>query len=573
MKNKSFSSREKLMKKLIKDPSKPESLMDLLKLKAEKPIILNPRILRKEKSCDGSANKLAFKGLLLIDETNRKNKRKQIIYDKMKQENELFLEQFKKVKSMTDRNKFEKSKKFRFIFEELLNAYKLKGMNLDRQFLLKCIFNKSGILLRDRELIDEYFSEEFQKGGEQSLKILKYKSFMNKLLTDTNKRLILKLPFLNTEKFKMLQNQNNENSFLEENMKTFYKRQMEIEKLISENELLQKLIEIDNENFLKEKSSKENDEKNNEKDNNFLVSSSFSESSSSYNIIGNKIINRKEEENISIDKKSIHNNNINNISTIKKKENKKEHKNRSDNAIHPHIFRTIYNENDNEINSITLKNRKSSKTVSNLPDIKINKDKKKKAVTFTSGIFSSSIMRTIESGLFKTRLKNKVDEENKEIFHPLQKTKNKRKANLRNNIYSLHNSTKSIMTSQIEKNSKSQPNLSSVEDTYKKILKYDTSSQSKTLTKILRNIYGNNIKGIKIKKNARSLLNFFYKIRENIKDSEKKDYIYKKYRGTLPDELDKKIFLKKNLNEKLKNRVIYYAKNYCNTLNILVKNK
>ena len=34
MKNKSFSSREKLMKKLIKDPSKPESLMDLLKLKA-----------------------------------------------------------------------------------------------------------------------------------------------------------------------------------------------------------------------------------------------------------------------------------------------------------------------------------------------------------------------------------------------------------------------------------------------------------------------------------------------------------------------------------------------------------
>ena len=491
----------------------------------------------------------------------------------MKQENELFLEQFKKVKSMTDRNKFEKSKKFRFIFEELLNAYKLKGMNLDRKFLLKCIFNKSGILLRDRELIDEYFSEEFQKGGEQSLKILKYKSFMNKLLTDINKRLILKLPFLNTEKFKMLQNQNNENSFLEENMKTFYKRQMEIEKLISENELLQKLIEIDNENFLKEKSSKENDEKNNEKDNNFLVSSSFSESSSSYNILGNKIINRKEEENISIDKKSIHNNNINNISTIKKKENKKEHKNRSDNAIHPHIFRTIYNENDNEINSITLKNRKSSKTVSNLPDIKINKDKKKKAVTFTSGIFSSSIMRTIESGLFKTRLKNKVDEVNKEIFHPLQKTKNKRKANLRNNIYSLHNSTKSIMTSQIEKNSKSQPNLSSVEDTYKKILKYDTSSQSKTITKILRNIYGNNIKGIKIKKNARSLLNFFYKIRENIKDSEKKDYIYKKYRGTLPDELDKKIFLKKNLNEKLKNRVIYYAKNYCNTLNILVKNK
>ena len=332
------------------------------------------------------------------------------------------------------------------------------------------------------------------------------------------------------------------------------KKKKEIKKLISENNLLKKLIDIDRTNFQIKKDEKDLYKKNKEDDNNKILI----------------YTNNNSENYISLDNESEDNDELKDISTIRKKRNKGGEKNIDDKAIHRKLmFRTIFNENNNKLSkAFLLKKEDNSKSNHSLPQIEININKVKKTVSFNNTNVTSANIRSIESSLFKTRLKSKIKEKNSKIFPSLDKIKNKRKSNvgMLKKIYTLNNSDRTIMK---DKSSNSQPNFSSVEDTYEKLIKYDVKSKYNKVHKILENFYGCQIKEIDGKINGLKLLNFLYKIRGRTIQNEIKDVIYSKYRDLLPDEFEKKINVDKNLNEKLKNLGAYFIHNYCQSLNKL----
>ena len=572
--------RKKLINRIENDYSKPLSLIQLLNIKAKKPIILNAQTMRDKKNFYKSENKLALEGAKLIEEANINFEKNINIYNHNKEENELFSKIFKQFKSREIKNKEEKVKKYQFTFGDLLKSYENKRGNFEITFLYKNIFNKSGILLRKQQLIEDYFSDEVKKEGNKSKKIVKYKNFLNKLLTETKKRLFIQFP--PTQKMLEEEKQKKEENIKKEELEECLKKQKEIEKLISENNLLKKLIKENKENLQAKNISTIIEKKNNKEDNDIeLYSNISSEMSSSYNE-KDKLKDKNKENNIE-------NIEYNNISIIKKI-NKKQEKPNKESVNHPKTSRTILNKNINYISDIIkLKLDENSRNVSSLPNIQIKNDKLRKTASFNNNI--SSNIKTIEKELFKSVINHKKKYKNNEIFPNCVQIKNQRKSNLKSDklIYSLNNSTKSLIKNQIIKNNYSIPNfrplmksqimtksvsnISSMKDIYKNIKKQDISSRNNKINKILKIFYGNTKDSFDYKKNGIRIFNHLEKIKEKIIENEKNDTIYVKRKSLLSDEIKKNIHLNKHLNELLKNRPAYFIGKICDTKIRLDKNK
>lgn len=537
MKNKSISSKKKLMKRLSKDELIPESLINLLKMKPDKPIVINPRLIEGKKHYNRNENKLALEGVKLIKESNTILKQNKNKYNYNKQMNEIFESKFQRFKSSHNKTKYDEIKNFQFTFGNLLRSYENRGKIMDTKFLNKSIYTKSGILLRRKKLIFDYYSDEVKREGNQSKKIIKYNNFMNKLLGTTQKKLILKVIIPNNRSSKNLLKKIAGEIKPPNDEEKLQEKQKEIEKLISENDLLKQLIDIEENNFETTRSLGQlSDKKNNEEENKILLYTNENEKNDSefnvsLNLVGKKNI-------ISHNKESI------NIESIQ----------------HPETFRTIINE-DNKLIGLDksvkkYENLKSDRTMTNK---KINKDKINRLISLNN----STKMRTIESRFFKTRLKNKIKKE-KKIFPPIDKSYNKRKSNL---IAIKNNSTNSEKN--IKKNN-SQTNFTSVEDTYNRILKYNNSTKKNdNINKMMTEFYGNKIKGMDSKKAGINLLNFFYKMKGRTIQNEMSEQIYSKYKGLLPKKLENKIIIDKQLNEQIKNRATYYVQHYTNKFNQL----
>lgn len=537
MKNKSISSKKKLMKRLSKDELIPESLINLLKMKPDKPIVINPRLIEGKKHYNRNENKLALEGVKLIKESNTILKQNKNKYNYNKQMNEIFESKFQRFKSSHNKTKYDEIKNFQFTFGNLLRSYENRGKIMDTKFLNKSIYTKSGILLRRKKLIFDYYSDEVKREGNQSKKIIKYNNFMNKLLGTTQKKLILKVIIPNNRSSKNLLKKIAGEIKPPNDEEKLQEKQKEIEKLISENDLLKQLIDIEENNFeTTRRLGQLSDKKNNEEENKILLYTNENEKNDSefnvsLNLVGKKNI-------ISHNKESI------NIESIQ----------------HPETFRTIINE-DNKLIGLDksvkkYENLKSDRTMTNK---KINKDKINRLISLNN----STKMRTIESRFFKTRLKNKIKKE-KKIFPPIDKSYNKRKSNL---IAIKNNSTNSEKN--IKKNN-SQTNFTSVEDTYNRILKYNNSTKKNdNINKMMTEFYGNKIKGMDSKKAGINLLNFFYKMKGRTIQNEMSEQIYSKYKGLLPKKLENKIIIDKQLNEQIKNRATYYVQHYTNKFNQL----
>ena len=557
MQNKSLSSQRKLIKRIKGDSSKSDSLIQLLEMKTKKPITLNPKIIKDKTKFDKSENKIALEGVKIIQESNNNFVKNINNYNERKESNEFFTNKYKKYKSLENKNKIEEIEKNKLIFGNLLRAYENKGINFGGNFFHKGIYNASGILLRKKKLIEDYYANEVKKEGNKSRKIIKYKNFLNKLSTQVKYKILRKIPIQNKNK-KQKEEKKKYHKITDFEIGQIHeciKKEKEIEKLINENNLLKKLIYIDKTNFQIKKDEIDLYKKNKEEDNKILV-----------------YTNNNSENYISLDNESGDNDELNDISTIRKKKNKEKEneKNLDDKINHRKLmFRTIFNENNNKLSkTLLLKKEDNSKSNRSLPQIEINRDKIKKTISFNNTNVTSANIRSIESGLFKTRLKSKIKEKNSKMLPSLDKIKNKRKSNIGmlKKIYTLNNSDRTIMKN---KTSNSQPNFSSVEDTYEKLIKDNVKSKNNKVHKILENFYGDQIKEIDGKINGLKILNFLYKIRGRTIQNEIKDVIYSKYRDLLPDEFEKKINLNKNLNEKLKNLGAYFTHNYCQSINKL----
>lgn len=537
MKNKSISSKKKLMKRLSKDELIPESLINLLKMKPDKPIVINPRLIEGKKHYNRNDNKLALEGVKLIKESNTILKENKNKYNYNKQMNEIFESKFQRFKSSHNKTKYDEIKNFQFTFGNLLRSYENRGKIMDTKFLNKSIYTKSGILLRRKKLIFDYYSDEVKREGNQSKKIIKYNNFMNKLLGTTQKKLILKVIIPNNRSSKNLLKKIAGEIKPPNDEEKLQEKQKEIEKLISENDLLKQLIDIEENNFeTTRRLGQLSDKKNNEEENKILLYTNENEKNDSefnvsLNLEGKKNI-------ISHNKESI------NIESIQ----------------HPETFRTIINE-DNKLIGLDksvkkYENLKSDRTMTNK---KINKDKINRLISLNN----STKMRTIESGFFKTRLKNKIKKE-KKIFPPIDKSYNKRKSNL------IEIKNNSINSEKNMKKNNSQTNFTSVEDTYNRILKYNNSTKKNdNINKMMTEFYGNKIKGMDSKKAGINLLNFFYKMKGRTIQNEMSEQIYSKYKGLLPKKLENKIIIDKQLNEQIKNRATYYVQHYTNKFNQL----
>lgn len=556
MQNKSLSSKRKLLKRIQRDYSKSDSLIQLLEMKTKKPIILNPKLIKDKKKFDKLENKTALEGVKKIQESNNNFVENINKYNDMKNSNDFFMNKFKKYKSFANKNKYEEIEKNKLIFGNLLKIYDDKGINFGGNFFHKGIYNVSGILLRKKKLIEDYYANEVKKEGKNSRKIIKYKNFLNKLSNLTKDKLMKKLKLQNKNKTEKEEKgkYHKITDFEIGQIHDCLKKKKEIEKLISENDLLKKLIDSDRTHFEIKRDEKDSYKKNKEEDNKILL---YTDNNS--------------ENNISIDNESEDIDELNDISMIKKKRNK-DGVNLNDKVNNRKMmFRTVINENNKFSKSLLLRKDDNSKSNRSLPQIEVNKDNKnkiKKIVSFNNTNVTSANIRSIESALFKTRLKDKTKQGNSKIFPSFNKIRNQRKSNLKmlKKIYTMNNSDRTIIK---DKTSNSQPNFSSVEDTYEKLIKYDVKSKDNKVSKILENFYGDKIKKIDRKTDGLKLLNFLYKIRGKIIQNEIKDLIYSKYRDLLTDEFENKIILDKTLNEKLKNRAAFYIHNYCQNINKL----
>jgi len=556
MQNKSLSSKRKLLKRIQRDYSKSDSLIQLLEMKTKKPIILNPKLIKDKKKFDKLENKTALEGVKKIQESNNNFVENINKYNDMKNNNDFFMNKFKKYKSFANKNKYEEIEKNKLIFGNLLKTYDDKGINFGGNFFHKGIYNVSGILLRKKKLIEDYYANEVKKEGKNSRKIIKYKNFLNKLSNLTKEKLMIKLQLQNKNKTEKEEKRKYHKitDFEIGQIHDCLKKKKEIEKLISENDLLKKLIDSDRTNFEIKRDEKDLYKKNKEEDNKILL-----------------YTNNNSESNISIGNESEDIDELNEINMIKKKRNK-DGENLNDKANNRKMmFRTVINENNKFSKSLLLRKDENSKSNRSLPQIEVNKDNKnkiKKIVSFNNTNVTSANIRSIESALFKTRLKDKTKHGSSKIFPSFNKIRNHRKSNLKmlKKIYTMNNSDRTIIK---DKTNNSQPNFSSVEDTYEKLIKYDVKSKDNKVSKILENFYGDKIKKIDRKTDGIKLLNFLYKIRGKIIQNEIKDLIYSKYRDLLTDEFENKIILDKTLNEKLKNRAAFYIHNYCQNINKL----
>ena len=558
MENKNFFSKNKILKKHKQDILKNETLIELLNFKIKKPIILNPTLIKDKAKYTDSENQIALEGKKLIYELNKNYEKNMDSYYEKKKETENFSKTYRQIKTRTNKNKFQVIENNKLILGHLLNKYENKGINFQGKFFDKEIFNISGILLRRKKLMEDYFSNEIKKEGNRSTKIIKYKNFLSRLSNHIRKKLIKKLHTTSVKIIKQKKGKEYKIGQLQRELK----KKKEIQKLKSDNNFLKKLIETDKNNII-----------TNEDSNNMLMYTNNCNSknySRNNNVIDFKNLDSKNKSNISINNmSSLENEDLKVIDIIKKKLNRRRN---NDNKEYYFNYPSTFGTNNEITKTLTIKKSDNSLTNRSLPHVDANKNKIKEIISFNKTNYNNRNKRVIESDLFKTRLKeNKKDNyiypSLEEIINEKKIITNKRKLQ---KTYSLNNTNR---TSTKNKTISSQPNFSLIEDTYRRAVKYGTVYENKKLEEIVKKFEEINNKGKGSRNEGVKIFNFFSNLKANTIKNEKNDNIYSKYRDLLSDEFKKKIILNKKLNKKLKRRPEYFAQSYCTKFHKLSQKK
>lgn len=552
MKSKSSSSEKLLLKRMKQNKTKYRGLIKLLETKAKKQIPLNIKLIL-DKNTDDSENKTALEGLKLNYEINNNfNEIKFNIDESIKQNQNLF-NRFKVYKSASDKDIIKKIEKKQNTFDRILKAYEDKGFYFQSGFINKNIYNKSGVLLRKKKPIEDYYSIQIKYEKNANDKVIKYENFYNKISREAQKRLIIKSAFKVQEQLEELERLYWENKNYDFERIEDLKKKIRTKKLIKENNLLKKLINIDKINF---KNSLDKIEQENKKDDDKKL----------LNLNDNSINHDDKEEN-NIGSKTIYNNN--NLSKINK-ENKS-------------IFNdkdSIDNYNDDSMNIIKKEIPKIYKTIFDKKyNTIISRDRRKtlKKISFSNSMdISSSNGKTNESEIFQSRLRGKsfangIYVQKFPILY--DKIKNRRKSNLEvMKIFNTNNSTdRTSEKKTFFVNNNSMPNFSSIEDTYDYLSKY--KNKRNKVDEKLKEYFSENIKDIDKKNNGFTILNEFNELKEKVlKKNPLNKKIFIKYRDILPKDFNKLVILNNSVNRKIKDGVVDFSHHYFSKINKLREN-
>ena len=545
-------SEKVLLKRMKKNKPKYSNLIKLLETKAKKQIPLNIKLIL-DKNTDDSENKTALEGLKLNYEINNNfNEIKFNIDESIKQNQNLF-NRFKVYKSASDKDIIKKIEKKQNTFDRILKAYEDKGFYFQSGFINKNIYNKSGVLLRKKKPIEDYYSIQIKYEKKANDKVIKYENFYNKISREAQKRFIIKSAFKVQEQLEELERLYWENKNYDFERIEDLKKKRRTKKLIKENNLLKKLINIDKINF---KKSLDKIEQENEKDDDKkflnLNDNSINHDDKEENNIGSKTIYNnnnlskitKENKSIFNDKDSIDNYNDDNINIIKKEI--------------PKIYRTIF---DKKYNTIISRDRR--KTL--------------KKISFSNSMdISSSNGKTNESEIFQSRLRGKsfangIYVQKFPILY--DKIKNRRKSNLEvMKIFNTNNSTdRTSEKKTFFVNNNSMPNFSSIEDTYDYLSKY--KNKRNKVDEKLKEYFSENIKDIDKKNNGFTILNEFNELKKKVfKKNPLNKKIFIKYRDILPKDFNKLVILNNTVNRKIKDGVIDFSHHYFTKINKLREN-
>ena len=252
MKSKSSSSEKILLKRMKQNKTKYRGLIKLLETKAKNQIPLNIKLILKAKT-DDSENKEALKGLKLNQELNNSLLSIKNSLNVSKEKNKKFFDKFKIYKSISENNILKKIERKENALSNVLKPYEDKGFYFQNDFLNKNIYNQSGILLRKKKSIDEYYSTQVKEG--ENNKINKYENFYNKLARETKRKFIIKSGYKVSQQLEELDKINEENKFYFERQESLKKKKA-IKKFIYENSLLKKLINLDKINLKVEEETK-----------------------------------------------------------------------------------------------------------------------------------------------------------------------------------------------------------------------------------------------------------------------------------------------------------------------------
>ena len=546
-------SEKVLLKRMKKNKPKYRNLIKLLETKAKKQIPLNIKLIL-DKNTDDSENKTALEGLKLNYEINNNfNEIKFNIDESIKQNQNLF-NRFKVYKSASDKDIIKKIEKKQNTFDRILKAYEDKGFYFQSGFINKNIYNKSGVLLRKKKPIEDYYSIQIKYEKKANDKVIKYENFYNKISREAQKRLIIKSAFKVQEQLEELERLYWENKNYDFERLEDLKKKIRTKKLIKENNLLKKLINIDKINFKKSLGKIEQENKKDD-DKKFL------------NLNDNSINHDDKEEN-NIGSKTIYNNN-NNLSKITK-ENKS-------------IFNdkdSIDNYNDDSINIIKKEIPKIYRTIFDKKyNTIISRDRRKtlKKISFSNSMdISSSNGKTNESEIFQSRLRgnsfvNGVYVQKFPILY--DKIKNRRKSNLEiMKIFNTNNSTdRTSEKKTFFVNNNSMLNFSSIEDTYDYLSKY--KNKRNKVDEKLKEYFSENIKDIDKKNNGFTILNEFNELKKKVfKKNPLNKKIFIKYRDILPKDFNKLVILNNTVNRRIKDGVIDFSHHYFTKINKLREN-
>ena len=545
-------SEKVLLKRMKKNKPKYRNLIKLLETKAKKQIPLNIKLIL-DKNTDDSENKTALEGLKLNYEINNNfNEIKFNIDESIKQNQNLF-NRFKVYKSASDKDIIKKIEKKQNTFDRILKAYEDKGFYFQSGFINKNIYNKSGVLLRKKKPIEDYYSIQIKYEKKANDKVIKYENFYNKISREAQKRLIIKSAFKVQEQLEELERLYWENKNYDFERIEDLKKKSRTKKLIKENNLLKKLINIDKINFKKsldkiEQENKIDDDKKflNLNDNSINHDDKEENNIGSKTIYNNNNLSKINKENKSIfnDKDSIDNYNDDSMNIIKKEI--------------PKIYRTIF---DKKYNTIISRDRR--KTL--------------KKISFSNSMdISSSNGKTNESEIFQSRLRGKsfangIYVQKFPILY--DKIKNRRKSNLEvMKIFNTNNSTdRTSEKKTFFVNNNSMPNFSSIEDTYDYLSKY--KNKRNKVDEKLKEYFSENIKDIDKKNNGFTILNEFNELKEKVlKKNPLNKKIFIKYRDILPKDFNKLVILNNSVNRKIKDGVVDFSHHYFSKINKLREN-
>ena len=561
--------KKKLLKRVNKENSSQSTIVKLLEIKKKQPISLNPRLFEIQKT-KSPHRRVVYEGLKLIKEATNSLDENKIKYKNKEEENQLFLKHFKTYKEINNKNTYKTFQKKEYAFGKLLKTYEYKGMTF-QNFFNKDILKESGIILRKKKLIENYYSDEVRRGGEKDRKIVKYENFLSKLSYETKRNLIKRIPFQNVNLIKELEdNIKNNRDFLLGEEQTFQKKKDEIRKLMYENENLENLIEEEKKNFSRTK----------------------------YNISRNKINGENKRILIDIDDNNISEiNNINNYSRIEnevfKKETIKEKKKENDDAniteseikntikkdFEHKILKSLFDD-ENEVSKFKSMNvtRRTKKLGTTFPSMRIPQKILNKKVTCRK---SSSNLDTnskkAESRLFEIKLRKqntlKHDNNINRIVIPklFENSKNKRKINMKNISVK---STDRTLAKSIMKNSNSQPNIFSIKDTYEKLKECNKKKyQIENINKILDDYFGKKLSDVNAKNVGIKFYYFLNQLKRKLYKNQYNDYIYNKYKDILSKEFKEKINMSKTLTEKIKTQSNFFIEKYTEQINKLNQKK